>query len=162
MNWSVLTGITQAVADSLNDGDFEQTFTAVRSVVPVYDTSVTQPLKVFVTPGAQVMDVAAGTRSESEDTYTVAVGIYGQIDRGQEGDPDADQVDQMMFFVQQVIDHLKLNDQLAVASGDDTNAIQAATASLIAIKNNPVIDLGTLREKGTFVSGVLADYRLYR
>ncbi|MGI4815800.1 MAG: hypothetical protein ACRYGG_21030 [Janthinobacterium lividum] len=149
---AVLVDIAEAVTDLLNGMTLSQEFSAVRCYVPNH--KVTDPsLKLYVVPADQSVDLEAGTRRVSQDTYTVFVGVYKQVARDVKGQVVVADVDRLFGFVQELIDAVKSFDVLPTYQ----------ECQLVGIDQyGRAFDVKSLESLGTFAAIMALEYQLFR
>lgn len=144
------TGVADALLDYLAGQTFSQEFTISRPSRPKYKESDSS-LQIFIVPGEATYEWA--TRQAMFVEHTVGVGIYKRID------PDnADELEGMFDFTQEVIDAMTAEIQLSVI----VDAYTDLTAQFVKIANQPVYDPAILDQHCVFVSVIAGQYRLLR
>jgi len=145
---SLVTDIADAVAAEINaapgsPATFNQTFTAVRKVVPAYELSELTDLKVTVVPKA--VEITGSTRSASQYDIAVDVGIQKKLPATPEMDTE---VETLGTLVDQIAEYLRRRPLSA-----------APFAAWVSIANDPVYAPAHLLEKRVFTSVLTLTYR---
>ncbi|MAX25274.1 MAG: hypothetical protein CMJ19_12310 [Phycisphaeraceae bacterium] len=145
---SLVTDIADAVAAEINaapgsPATFNQTFTAVRKVVPAYELSELTELKVTVVPKA--VEISGSTRSASQYDITVDIGIQKKLPATPEMDAE---VETLGMLVDQIAEYLRRRPLST-----------APFASWVSITNDPVYAPEHLLEKRVFTSVLTLTYR---
>ena len=145
---SLVTDIAGAVAAEINaapgsPATFNQTFTAVRKVVPAYELSELTELKVTVVPKA--VEISGSTRSASQYDITVDIGIQKKLPATPEMDAE---VETLGMLVDQIAEYLRRRPLST-----------APFASWVSITNDPVYAPEHLLEKRVFTSVLTLTYR---
>ena len=146
---SLVTDIADAVAAEINaapgsPATFNQTFTAVRKVVPAYELEELAELKVTVVPKA--VEISGSTRSASQYDITVDIGIQKKLPPGSEASDE--QVEALGTLVDQIAEYLRRRPLSA-----------APFAAWVSITNDPVYAPEHLLEKRVFTSVLTLTYR---
>ena len=145
---SLVTDIADAVAAEINaapgsPATFNQTFTAVRKVVPAYELAELTELKVTVVPKA--VEISGSTRSASQYDITVDIGVQKKLPATPEME---DEVETLGTLVDQIAEYLRRRPLAG-----------APFASWVNIVNDPVYAPEHLLEKRVFTSVLTLTYR---
>lgn len=146
---SLVTDIADAVAAEINaapgsPATFNQTFTAVRKVVPAYELSELTDLKVTVVPKA--VEISGSTRSASQYDITVDIGVQKKLPP--ESEASDEQVETLGTLVDQIAEYLRRRPLSA-----------APFAAWVSTTNDPVYAPEHLLEKRVFTSVLTLTYR---
>lgn len=144
---SLVTDIADAVAAEINaagPGTFDFPFTAQRKVLPAYELSELDDLKVTVVP--KVVEISGSTRSASQYDITVDIGIQKKLPPGSEASDE--QVETLGTLVDQIAAYLRRRPLPG-----------APFASWVNITNDPVYAPEHLLEKRVFTSVLTVTYR---
>ena len=88
--------IADAVVSHLNGGGFDAPFSAKRMYLPRFDLKDMIALHVSVVPKATVITIADRRRTQHEHTIDIAVQKRLKPDTGLPGDPETDELDQLI------------------------------------------------------------------
>ena len=141
---SLALTIANAVKTELNSapaGSFEIEFTAETKLIPAYELSELQTLKITVVP--KTVSIAASTRSQSQYDISVDIGIQKRVGKNVEEDS---------------LPLLKLADDISDYLRNQTLA-DAPWAKFLSVTNDPIYDPGLLIEKRTFTGVLTLTYR---
>ena len=141
---ALVIDIADAVTAEINaapGGTFSLALTAVRKVLPVYDLSDLDTLKVTVVPKA--VEITAASRSSSQYDIAVDIGVQKKLGK----DIDAEIV-ALVGLVDEIADYLR---QRALAA--------APYAIWAGIVNEPVYSAEHLADNRTFTSVLTVTYR---
>ena len=149
---SFATQIADAIAIELNavpDGTFSQVFTAERRVLPVYELTDLNTLKVTVVPKA--MEISGSTRSASQYDFSIDIGIQKKV-ASATGSVELDtEVAALGSLVDEINDYLR---QRPLGS--------FAGVAWVRSVNDPVYAPEHLHEQRTFTSVLTLTYRAMR
>ncbi len=139
---SLITNISDAVVDLLNNETFSVEFTAERKILPDYELADLQELRVSVVPKAR--DITGASRSLSTNEFAIDVGIQKKLgsDFETEVPPLLAMVDEICLFLS----------RKSLPSMPNT--------VWTGISNEPVYAPEHLSEKRTFTSVLTVTYRV--
>ncbi|QDU33046.1 hypothetical protein KS4_10870 [Poriferisphaera corsica] len=143
---SLITEIADAVAHELNTANastFSQSFTAQRSVLPLFDLEDLKELKVTVVPKS--VEINGSTRSVSQYDITVDIGIQRKLSNSSTVDA---QVESLGMLVDEIAEYLR-----------QRKLTSAAFAAWVSSTNDPVYAVEHLAEKRVFTSVLTVTYR---
>lgn len=140
---SRLVQIADAVAASLNGGNFSQPFEAKRLHQPSFDLAELDELRVSVVPKSQ--GISAASRAGSSYDCAVDVGVQKRVDPA-----DLPQVDALLDLVEEMIEHL---------NGQPLEDVPGA--AFLSIKWEPVLVAEHLDQLRVFTSVVTITYRVW-
>ena len=141
---ALIIDIADAVTAEINaapGGTFSQDLTAVRKVLPVYELSDLDALKVTVVPKA--VEISAASRSSSQYDVAIDIGVQQKLGK----DLDAEIV-ALATLVDEIADYLR---QQALAA--------APYAVWAGVVNEPVYSAEHLADNRTFTSVLTVTYR---
>lgn len=138
---ATVTDIADAVVTALAAGDFSQSFTPVRRVLPLFELTDLSDLQVTVVPKA--VGIMALSRSESQFDFEVDIGVQKKL--GSDLDTE---VASLLDLVEEIVDYMRQRSLTA-----------AAYVKWVQTANDPVYAPGHLLEKRTFTSIVTLTYR---
>ena len=141
---SELIDLADALVSELNDGDFSQEFTAVRTYVPEYSLEELETLRVTVLPKAQ--EVSPLTRGADVWQPAADIGVQRRVDNSTNVDADA-----LVALVQEIIDALR---RARLEDYPDGRWVSAV--------NEPIYDPAQLREQQVFTSVITVTYESVR
>jgi len=139
---SIITNISDAVVELLNNETFSIAFTAERKILPDYELADLQDLRVSVVPKAR--DITGASRSISSNEFAVDVGIQKKL-----GSDFETEVPPLLALVDEICLYLS---RRALPS--------MANVVWTGIKNEPVYAPEHLSEKRTFTSVLTVTYRV--
>jgi len=142
---STIIALADAVAGSLNAGQFSNLFTAERKYQPVFDLlSSLAVLRVTVIPKS--LTVTTATRSDCFYDCAIDIGVQRRVVTG-----DQVVLDGLMRLVEEIGDHLRFRQLEAFPE-----------ASWLSLENDPVFVPEHLEKEHVFTSVLTVTYRVRR
>lgn len=143
--------IADAVVDELNGTSFDGVFSAKRLYLPRFDLKEMDTIHVSVVPKATTITLADRHRTFTEYSVDIAVQKRLKPDTGLPGDPETDELDQLMIVVEDIADHLRFR---TLANYPD--------AAWVGLSNDPIYSIEHLEQMRQFTSLLTATYRVLR
>jgi len=137
--------IAHAVVDLLNDGDFSESFEAVRSYAPKWTVQELETLRVTVVPRSFVSELA--TRKADRIDYGIDVGVQRRTDESLED------LDAAMSLVEQMVNELRRHVVAISTTDEDVNAM------LVSLQVDPVFAPEHIADKRVFTAVIRLTYR---
>jgi len=139
---SVILSIADAVAAELNTGSFSESFTAQRSVLPIFQLADLTTLKVTIVPKA--VETTAISRSMSQLDVQIDIGIQKKL--GKQIDTE---VEPLMELVEEIAAFLRGRQLQSL-----TNVVWLRSGS------EPIYATAHLAEERVFTSVLTVTYRV--
>lgn len=141
--------LAEAVADSLNAGEFVLEFEAKRSYAPRVSRSGAE-LRVFVMPTADDAELISREIASQHD-YKIQVGIISPVTVSDD-ETSVEEMDRLLLLVQQIKDHVR----------DADDIIPETSVAVHRIEHQPIFDNQSLRENNEFRSAPVFVFRCSR
>lgn len=148
---AMLKLISDEIKEQLDDATLSMTPEAIhQEYLPLYDRTKLSGLHLFV---AQVDQERTndGTRQDDEFRYTLAIGIYKEVDP-----TDSNALDGLQAYTEEIIDLLR-SDALRTLTLDE-----GSTVTLDGCFNKPAYDKDQLDQNHVYVSAIGLEYFTFR